>query len=238
MQHRVFSLIVFLTLPGLRSYGQCVVSQDAQNRVITTCRYYDAKGGFLMNRPDRSQAITQVTYLGSEYLTYPVWQNGTVESGASEKPIPCKIAFNIATNVIKCLFEGDETIYEVQPDAFTVNDMRFISRVSEKGGKTSRAYYLVLYAGKTRVLKQFRCTLSRTKKEAYASDEPFEGTFRQQKTYFIQRNNEKLRVVNLSRKSVLGVLDDQARRLDQYITQRKLDVYQLVDAVAYYDGFQ
>ncbi|KAA9347791.1 hypothetical protein [Larkinella humicola] len=238
MRYRSLLLIGFLGMLCLAGYSQCIVTQDAQKRVITTCRYYDPKGGFLMNRPDRSQSVTQVTYLGSEYLTYPVWQPGTLETGDSKKPIPCLIAFNIATNVVKCRFEGDEQEYEVQPDAFTVNGISFISQVSVKGGQTSRAYYHVLYAGKTRVLKQFRCNLIAAKKEAYSLDDPFDGTFRHQKTYFIQRNNEKLRAVNLSRKSVLNVLDDPTSRLNQYLTQRKLDVFQLVNAVAYYDGFQ
>ena len=236
--YRSLLLIGFLGMLFLRGHSQCVVTQDAQKRVITTCRYYDSKGGFLMNRPDRSQSMTQVTYLGSEYLTYPVWQPGTLETGDSKKPIPCLIAFNIATNVVKCRFEGDEQEYEVQPDAFTVNGMSFVSQISVKGGQTSRAYYKVLYAGKTRVLKQVRSKLTVTKKEAYTLDEPYDGTFQRQKTYFIQRNNDKLRAVSLSRKSVLSVLDDPTSRLNQYLTQRKLDVFQLVNAVAYYDGFQ
>ncbi|WP_421825824.1 hypothetical protein [Larkinella sp.] len=238
MMYRSLFLIGLLGSLSLRGHSQCVVTQDAQKRVITTCRYYDSKDGFLMNRPDRSQSMTQVTYLGSEYLTFPVWQPGTLETGDSKKPIPCLIAFNIATNVVKCRFEGDEQEYEVQPDAFTVNDMRFISQVSEKGVQTSRIYYKVLYAGKTRVLKQLRCNLIVPKREAYTLDDPFDGTFRRQKTYFIQRNNDKPRTVNLSRKSVLSVLDDPTTRLNQYLTQRKLDVLQLVNAVAYYDGFQ
>jgi hypothetical protein len=238
MTFRSLLLIGLLGRLWLPARSQCIVSMDAQKRVITTCRYYDSKGGFLMNRPDRSQTMTQVTYLGSEYLTYPVWQPGTLESGDSKKSIPCLIAFNIATNVVKCRFEGDEREYDVQPDAFTVNGMSFISQVSEKGGQTNRAYYKVLYAGKTRVLKQLRCNLVVSKKEAYTLDDPFDGTFQRQKTYFIQRNNDKLRAVSLSRKSVLSVLDDPTSRLNQYLTQRKLDVLQLVNAVAYYDGFQ
>jgi hypothetical protein len=236
MKHCSVLLIGLLALLRFPGQSQCVVSQDAQKRVITTCQFYAPKGGFFMNRPDRSQAVTQAVFLGSEYLTYPVWQDGSVESGDSKKP--CKISFNIATNVVKCVFEGDDQEYVVQPDAFTVNGTRFISQISEKAGKTSRVYYMVLYAGKTRLLKQIRCNLSVVKRDAYAEEEAFDGTFRRQKTYYIQRNNERLRVVNLSRKSVLGVLDDQSSRLNQYITQRKLDVFQLVNAVAYYDGFQ
>ncbi|GAB3918985.1 hypothetical protein [Larkinella terrae] len=238
MKSRSAQLVVLFALLNLSGFSQCVVSQDAQKRVITTCQYYAPKNGLLVNRPDRSQALTQVTFLGSEYLTYPIWQDGTLESGDPKKPIPCRIAFNIATNVVKCRFAGDEREYEVLPEGFTINDMRFTSQVSRKVNKTNRVYYMVLYAGKTRLLKQIRSNLSVVKRDAYSMEQPFDGTFIHSKTYFIQRNNEKLRVVNLSRKSVLGVLKDPTNQLDQYLTQRKLDDYQLVNAVAYYDGVQ
>ncbi|RRB07736.1 hypothetical protein [Larkinella rosea] len=238
MKYRSALLSGLVTLLSSVAHSQCVVSQDAKNRVITTCQFYAPKNGLLVNRPDRSQALTQVTFLGSEYLTYPIWQDGTLESGDPKKPIPCQIAFNIATNVVKCRFEGDEQEYEVQPEAFTIHDMRFTSQLRDKGSKTSRVYYMVLYAGKTRLLKQIRSNLSVVKRDAYSLEQSFDGTFINSKTYFIQRNNERLRVVNLSRKSVLGVLKDPTSQLDNYITQRKLDVNQLVDVVAYYDGFQ
>ena len=238
MFSRSFVLIGLLTTLGFASYSQCVVSQDDQKRVITTCKFYESNDGFLMNRPDRAQVVSQVVYLGSEYFSYPIWQDGTLEVGDAKKIVPCKIAFNLVTNDIRCQFEGDSSTYAVLPETFTINGTRFISQVSNKTGRPERSYYMVLYAGKTKLLNQLTCRLQVRENDVYTFDESFNGTFVQQKTYYIQRENGLLKPVDLSRKSVLNVLDDQSGKLTQYLTKKKLTVYDLAGAVAYYDGFR
>ncbi|MBD2757662.1 hypothetical protein [Spirosoma validum] len=238
MVFRSALLIGLLATLRFASYGQCVVSQDDQTRVITTCTFYEANDGLLMNRPDRIQGASHVVYLGSQYFGYPIWQAGSLEMSDPKKSIPCRIAFNLVTNEIRCQFAGDSSAYAILPDAFTINGLRFVSRVNTQTGKAERAYYMVLYAGKTRLLKQFKCSLRMRDKDVYTLDEAFNGEFVQQQTYYIQRNNGSLEPVTLSRKSVLDVLADQATILKRILTKKKLTDHELAGAVAYYDGFR
>ncbi len=238
MFSRLILLIGLVATLRLVSYGQCTVSQDDQKRVITTCKFYEANDGFLMNRSDRSQVVSQVVYLGSEYFSYPIWQNGTLEVGEARKVIPCTIAFNLVTNEIRCRFAGDSATYAVLPDAFTINGTRFINPTKNVSGQVERTYYMVLYAGKTRLLKQLKCNLRIRDNDVYRLDDTFNGAFVLQQTYYIQRDNGLLTPVNLSRKSVLDVLADQAAALKQILPKNKITVNELASAVAYYDGFR
>lgn len=238
MFSRTALLIALYMALWLSGYGQCVVSQDDQKRVITTCTFYAPNDGLFMNRSDRVQGASQVIYLGSEYFGYPIWQTGALEMSDTEKNIPCKIAYNLVTSEVRCQFAGDSATYAVLPDAFTISGLRFVSQATTQPGKTERAYYMVLYAGKTKLLKQLKCSLRVREKDVYTLEEPFNGTFVQQKIYYIQRNNGSLEPVTLSRKSVLDVLSDQAATLKQILKKNKLTVHELAGVVAYYDGFR
>lgn len=216
------------------SYGQCTVSMDPQKRVITVCQTYNSSNGLLMNRTDNKATISQAVFLGSEYLTYPIWQNGSLELGSTQKSIPCRIAYNLITNQVVCQFPGDSVIHLVSPDAFTINDMHFVSRLNQRAERT---YYRVLYAGKTRLLAQYKCTLRHTEKEPYMLDQSFDGTYQRKKSFYVQRGNDSVTQVQLSRKSLLKVLNDSSGKLPAYLTNKTLTIRELVAAVAYYDGF-
>ncbi len=226
-------LLCLLPLVQVACYGQCTVSMDDQKRVITICQTYAEPNGLLINRTDRQQGIAQTVYLGSEYLTYPVWQDGELTMSGSKTAIPCRIAFNLMTNQVICRFSGDSAIRSVSPEVFTINGTRFISRTN---GKADRIYYRVLYAGKTRLLAQYKCTLRPTAREPYTLDQSFDGMYQWQKNYYIQRNNDSMQRVRLSRKSLSTVLDASGK-LPNYPIPKKLTVYELVAAIAYYDGF-
>ncbi|WP_460674020.1 hypothetical protein [Larkinella ripae] len=234
MTKRVRILVGLLTVLAVESQGQCVVTEDKQKRVVTICQGYTAPLGLLVNRTDRKQSLSQTVYLGSEYLTYPVWQHGSLEFGNRRNAISCQIAYNLLTSQVLCQFEGDSVIRTVTPDAFTINDIHFVSQLNSKGDRT---YYRVLYAGKIRLLAQYKCSLRRVEKEPYTLDQAFDGTYNRQKSFFIQRDDQPLRRVGLSRKSLLDALDGTPDKLPDYLTKKKLTIYELVDAVAYYDGF-
>jgi hypothetical protein len=227
-------LFSLLPLIQVACYGQCTVSMDDQKRIVTICQSYAEPNGLLINRTDRQQGMAQTVYLGSEYLTYPVWQNGSLTMSGSKTAIPCRIAFNLMTNQVICRFPEDSAIHLVAPDAFTINDIPFVSRVN---GKSERAYYRVLYAGKTRLLVQYKCTLRPTNREPYALlDQAFDGIYQRQNNLYIQQNNEPIQRVRLSRKSLVTVLNALGK-LPDYHAPKKLTVQELVAAIAYYDGF-
>ncbi|AUD02636.1 hypothetical protein [Spirosoma pollinicola] len=233
--NRYCLLLVWLSVLQVVSYGQCVVSLDSQKRVITICQAYKEPTGLLINRTDRQQGLSQTVYLGSEYLTYPVWQPGSLKVVGSEKFIPCGIAYNLLINQIMCQFPGDSVSHVVSPEAFTVNDMHFVSRLNKNGDRT---YYRVLYAGKTRLLAQYKCSLRQISNEPYTLEQSFDGTYLRQKSFYIQSDNEFLRPVKLSRKSLLDVLDAPLTRLPNSLPKNKLTVNELVSALTYYDGFR
>ncbi|GAB4027794.1 hypothetical protein [Spirosoma koreense] len=237
MKYLLTLFISWLMLP-LVGYGQCVVSLDEQKRLVTTCDNRPSSGGFLLNRPDRSQALSRSVYLGSEYLTFPIWQPGTLEIYQTKKSISCQIAYNVVTNELRCRFDGDNREYAIAADAFTVDGKRFISQISNQLGKPQRVYYMVLYAGRTKLLKQVKSKLVLHETDAYDSMEGFDGIYKQQKLYYIQKENEAPKRVDLTRKSVLHALGDQLGRLTQHLTSKKLTDYELAETVAYYDGFQ
>ena len=136
------------------------------------------------------------------------------------------------TNQVICQFPGDSVIHLVSPDAFTINDMHFVSQFNNKA---ERLYYRVLYAGKTRLLAHYKCTLRPAPKEPYTLDQSFDGTYQQQNSFYIQQGTKSIRPVKLSRKSILKVLDDPSGKLPGFITQKILTVHELVPALVYYD---
>ncbi|MDB5240399.1 MAG: hypothetical protein JWP57_1024 [Spirosoma sp.] len=234
--NRLRLLVVLLAMPPLvGSYGQCVVSLDEQHRVITVCQTYTEPNGLLINRTDRQQGLSRTVYLGSEYITYPVWQQGSIKEAGAPNYISCGLAYNLLTNQVFCQFPGDSVPHVVSPEAFTINDMHFVSRLNKKA---DRSYYRVLYAGKTRLLAQYKCTLRPVSNEPYVLEESFDGTYRRQISFYIQQDNASLKPVKLSRKSLLGVLNVPSTRLPDSLSKNKLTIAELVNALAYYDGFR
>ncbi len=233
--HRSRLLLVWLSVLQVVSYGQCVVSLDGQKRVVTICQTYTESGGLLINRTDRKQGLSQSVYLGSEYLTYPVWQPGSLKVEGAEKFIPCGIAYNLLTHQVLCQFAGDSVSHVISPESFLINDMYFVRRLNKKG---ERSYYQLLYAGKTRLLAQYKCNFRSVSNEPYMLKQSFDGEYLRQKSFYIQQDSELLRPVQLSRKSLLDVLDAPLTRLPDSLPKNKLTINELVSALAYYDGFR
>lgn len=135
---------------------------------------------------------------------------------------------------VVCQFPGDSVIHLVSPDAFTINDMHFVSELTSKA---ERSYYRVLYAGKTRLLAHYKCTLRPANKEPYTLDQSFDGIYQRQQSFYIQRGDKSIQHVRLSRKSILKVLDDPSGKLPSYITQKILTIPELVAVLVFYDEF-
>jgi hypothetical protein len=226
-----------LALTAIAGWGQCVISRDAQGRVITTCQVRAAAhSGPLLNRPDYNTGISnQVIYLGSEYFGFPVWQDGTLRMPNATQEIRCKIAYNLVTRQVLCRLNGLPQEQIVRPETFTMNDVRFVLRDSQKA---NRPYLMVLYDGKTKFFKQLRCRFRPNRNEAYDEAYAFDGYYEQQSTYFLQRPNEKPRAVSLSRKAILDALGDPAGKLSTYLTRKEVTPDELVAALTLLDSVQ
>ncbi|GAB3258508.1 hypothetical protein GCM10027347_21840 [Larkinella harenae] len=187
-----------------------------------------------MNRPDRSQAKSRTVYLGSPFLSFPVYEDGALELTATNQKIPGKIAFNLVTSQVFCQFTGDSLVHEVHPDAFVVGGRRFVRTGNNKG---EQGYYQVLYAGKSRVLAQLKNTLRLTKREPYSLDVSYEGSYSRQERYFIELDGKAPRLITLSKKSVRKALGPAANRILPTTRSRQLTVPELIESIARYDGF-
>ena len=227
-------LAVLLLLSGV-SFGQCVVTTNQAGHLVTICTGYAPKDGFLMNRPDQSQSQTTTVYGGSPYLSFPIYEAGVLEFTATDRKIPCQLAFNLAANQVICRFNKDSLEYAIIPDAFTVGSRRFVRKSSPRG---EQVYYMVLYTGKSRLLAQLKSTLQLTKREPYVLDDLFDGTYVRQERYFIERANKSLQEVTPSKKSVLKALAVPPTQLPVTPTKDKLTVQEMIGLVATYDGFQ
>ena len=225
-------LAVLLIILSTTGFSQCVVTTDQGGQLVTICTAYTARSGFLMNRPDQSQAQATTVYAGSPYLSFPIYEAGILEFTATNQRIPCQLALNLVTNQVLCRFSNDSVEYAILPDAFTVGDRRFVGKTSPKG---ERIYYRVLYAGKSRLFTHMRATLQLTKREPYSIDEPVDGTYVRQERYFLERQNS-MSEITLSRKSVLKALGSPASPSGP--AKDKLTVQELISFVASYDGFQ
>ncbi|MCF2505319.1 hypothetical protein L0663_18145 [Dyadobacter sp. CY107] len=216
------------------SYSQCLVSKDRSGSVITICKWYLPSNGLLINRPDKSQSQTTVVYTGSPYLSYPIYEDGLLEYQSNNEKVPCKIAFNLATNQVFCRLENDSSELAIFPDIFTVGTKRFINK-SDLSGK--RAYYMVLYAGRSKVLLQTKIILKTTERRPYETGDLNDGSYIKQERYFIELDDGSLRAVRLSKKSILKALGGFNSQTLSMFKGNKITVWQMVKTVAEYDGF-
>ena len=225
-----------LTLLPSNIYCQCIVKQDESKNIITTCQgNTPTKNSFLINRQDQGQTTGLTVYLGNPFLTYPIYQDGTLEFATNQPRLSYKIAFNLVAQEVSFLLPEDNTEHAVFPDAFTLNGRHFVSRIDSYG---KRQYYEVLYGGKSKVLAHHTSTLTVFNKEPYQLNETVDGTYRQQESYLIELEGKSPQKITLSKRSVLKVLDTKINHALLVKTKDKLTLLELIGAVASYDGFQ
>ncbi|WP_128548242.1 hypothetical protein [Larkinella soli] len=237
MKIRTTAAGFFLLLaPATSVLSQCTVTKDDRGRVVTICRNRTEPDGLLLNRVDRNTGIGRpVVYLGSEYLTYPVWQEGTLELGPTGRTLSCRMAFNVVTNQLSCLFPDSPQQQTAFPETFSLGGARFIRAGAGSGKRGKGVYYHLLYDGPTRLLKYIRCSLRVGRTAGFSEQDAFDGFFERQNVYFVGSENRRLRPVRLSRKSVLRALEEPAGRLASYLKKEKLNEDELIDALRFHD---
>jgi hypothetical protein len=226
IRYSLAGLAVFLL--SFRVVGQCVVSKDDKGRTITTCQvYYRENGGMLTGNH------VQVVYLGSEYFTFPIMQEGSVQLGGKE--IPCRLAYSVAGNEVSYQMHHVTTIKRNRPEAFTVNGHRFI-RQPIVGQAKFETYFMVLSDGKTKLLKNIKSELRVGKGDnGYVKADEFQGYYNIQESYFIKRGSALPEPVKLSGKSVLSVLQDKSEQLASRLPDGKLKPEEVIEVLKYYD---
>jgi hypothetical protein len=236
MPHRICLLLLcqFLTvysyaqlsssnLPFLT--GNYKVVENDKGQLVTTFDIYRSDGSAL-----------QKVYLGSPYLSFPVWQPGTINVDGKGEDVPCQIAYNLFTDEIRCRFPDSGKEIPVAPVAFTVNGVAFVSTPIDYLGNMARRYYAVFNAGPTRFLvnyrRQFADSFTRSEHREARS---FDGVYVSVERYFIQKDNATPLEIKLTTESLLKALPEKAPQLRQRLRSKTLTKDEVVGALVYYD---
>lgn len=203
------------------SYGQCTITQDSTGLIVTTCR----------------GTSSTLRYLGSEFLTFPIWQYGTLALGNTGRQISARICYNVYTNQVFSQLD-DSTTTEVFPDEFTINGASFIKQSLDGSARHATTYYLLRYPGKTKLLESIKCKISpvSTPFDQFGSIAPYYAQYKKQSSYYVQKGDANLKLIDLTKRSLVGALHEQAEALNGFITQDKLTMHELINVLAYYDS--
>lgn len=227
-------VLYLLSLVSVSTYGQgCEVSKDSRGRVVTVCSIYYAQ---IMPQTSGlgGPSHRELSYLGSEYFGFPVWQEGSINIGSRQ--IRCNLAYNVMTDELLVRLDNSTTIQKVYPDAFTLSGSRFVADVAR--GKGSR-FYMVLNEGPTRLLKTFKCQLKDShQNNGYnnSKEEEFDGYFDTQVQYFIKRGDMVPEPVTLTRKAIVDLLGERAETAFSDLPRRKLTEENIIQALKLYDS--
>ncbi|GAB3696192.1 hypothetical protein GCM10027592_19000 [Spirosoma flavus] len=220
-----FFAVGLLVSASLRGYGQCIVYKDADQQIVTTCEFYNAKG------KSATAAYRQETYLGSPFLTYPVWQKGSIQVKKQDKVLPCDLAYNVVSNEVMCRFEGDTTPVVMTPEFFTING-------SDYTRQPTKRYTTVLYNGKTKLLMSQSRQIEAIHNYGFTKNKDIIGAYQTTTKYYIQKLDSKLEGSKLSKKSILSLLASQHDKLKDRLPTDQLSVNDVIEVLKYYDSLE
>lgn len=155
------------------SNGQYIISNDADGNILTILEY-----------PMTNRSPFRRRFFGNPYLTFPIWQPGTIQLTEQSQEINCRIVYDLVDNEITCQFDETTKSTAVKPHAFTINSVRFISRPKSFLGTVYRTYYAVLAEGETSLLKNYKRILITGKYKIKGQD--VEGYYQDKDSYFIR----------------------------------------------------
>jgi TonB family protein len=175
--------------------------------------------------------------MGSPFLTYPVWQPGTVQLDKSGKSVDAELAYNLATNQVMSRFTDDMEVKITTPEAFTINGVQFNRPQSNLPGKNFRAYLTTIHDGPTKLLKSLSSYLGRRNSdEIVRSDVVIDGIYRITTDYYIQKADLKPELINLTKSSLVSVLYEQKDKLAARLPANDLTINDVTAAIRYYDS--
>ncbi|UHG94745.1 hypothetical protein [Spirosoma oryzicola] len=220
-------MLVGYIVPAL---GQCRVVKDAYGQVTTTCPVND-------NASESPSLNREVTFLGSEFMSFPLWQAGQIRVDTSGQALPCRLAYNLYSQEVICRFEDDLTPKSVTPISFVVNGVEYTRQLTNNLGLTYRFYTTPLSRGQTKLLRSTKVRLIKTPiRNGYDRDHPFAGYYQVDQQYYIQKGNAKLQPISLTKNSLLRVLGDQPELVK--LAKQSLTVDQVIQLVSTYDSLR
>ena len=222
--------VIVLCLAYTVGWSQCVTTKDANGQIITTCDVYESASA-------TSSSHKQVVYLGPPYLTFPTWLKGTIQLDQGGPVMACKLAYNLVTNTIQCQFDSSLTVSNVTPYAFTIHGMTFTRQMNSVLGVDYQLYTNQLNTGQTTLAKRISSQLIiGSIDNKYVKSSPFQGSYQPAITYYIRKGDAKPALTDLSRKSILAILYEQAQAIAPRLPKRSLTPQELLSVLDEYDS--
>ncbi|UFH57606.1 hypothetical protein [Spirosoma sp. KNUC1025] len=226
----IFS-IVLASRAGI-ALGQCTVTKDAYGQVITSCQ--------AINYVSESSSLNkQFTFLGSEFSSFPLWQEGRIRLDNSGQELTCLLAYNLFSQEVLCQLGGDLPIRSVTPDWFMVNGVEYTRQMTNVLGLKYKLYTTALNSGQNKVLKSAKARLIKTPiRNGYDKDHPFAGYYQVDQQYYIQKGSAIPQPITLTRHSVLSALGDHRAKLKTNLSKTSLTVDEVIKLVSHYDSLR
>ncbi len=179
----------------------------------------------------------QASYLGSQYLTYPTWQNGIIRTGTPGKDLYCELAYDLVNNNVLCRFNGDPKVSYLTPPSFIINGLEFIRQSDTQLGIDYQLYATLLHKGQTKLLKSMsnRLIMYGTS-NGYEKDEEFAGVYQTTIKYYIRKGNDRPQQIDFTKKSVVRVLREQAAKIAAILPAGRLTIADIGNALTLYDS--
>ncbi|GAB4017227.1 hypothetical protein GCM10028808_48150 [Spirosoma migulaei] len=228
-------LLFTLLLVTVKAHGQITVYQDEKGQIFTTSDAYAAR------QTTATASYNKVTFLGSPFFTFPVWQEGKVQLDQSGKELDCQLAYNLVTSDVLCRFAGDSAVKVITPERFTINNTTFVRLQNSIAGLAYRTYFSIVHTGPTKLWMSLNNQIEPRNgaeeiKTRYYKDLNIQGIYRTKTKYYIQKGEGEPRLVNLSKKLLLDAFADQAAALEPKIPSRQLTPNDIIDVINVYDS--
>jgi len=230
-----FPFILFLCALWIlspKAHGQCVVYQDKNGQVLTTCDFYNPAG------KEGTASFSQETSLGSPFLTYPVWQEGKIRLDNHSQELTCELSYNLLSNEVMCRFAGDSTAKLVTPEVFTINGTEFVRQQNKLLGIDYRMYATVLYNGPTKLLMSLTTKVEPLKTQLGSDyrDLNIIGIYQTKTKYYIRKEDARPELITLTKSSVLPILYEQSEKMSAKLSTKQLTTDGVIEALHYYDS--
>ncbi|GAB3807542.1 hypothetical protein GCM10028819_44610 [Spirosoma humi] len=182
-------------------------------------------------------AHKQISYLGSEYFSFPAWQEGTIQLDQAGKEIKCVLAYNLVDNKIMCQFDKDVAATAVKPYAFTMNGIRFVKQPTKVLGIDYQSYATVINGHQTKLLKSLtRRLVAKSVRNGYEKSGLFDGYYQTQERYYIRKGDAQPQLTTLSKSSLADILYEHSEEIIARFPQKKFTSDEVANVLAYYDS--
>ncbi|GAB3893072.1 hypothetical protein [Spirosoma agri] len=231
---RLALFVSALCLSVPEAYSQFTVSQNEKGQLLTTVDVY---GPGKIN----ATSYNKITYLGSPFLNYPVWQPGTIQIDRSGKEIPCQLAYNLVTNEVLFRFDETSAVKIITPDLFKINDTEYIRQNDKSLGVDHHLYVTTIHNGPTQLLtcvtkRLANLNSSEAVNNTYNRDLNVEGIYRTKTTYYIRKGDARPELISLTKKSLLEIFREQAQQLANRIPDKALTTLDIIHVINAYDS--